>query len=273
MSYYLYFIRVDDNTIKYGKSGHLIDRLKSHHKDFVKKLKLYKKLHIIKIIKFNKEFMMNDVETMLKRDLCNNNRNIDKYTHTELFSTKHYNIYMNKLFKIVKNLTKFYENVEYDIMSDENISMICDNISNFNYMIDNNITYTEKIYDTVDNFDNVDNNLNSCSDNSCSDNSIDINKNIDKFIKLQKEKWNGNNYKPCLRCGEQFKKLSTHITTNKLCNAIHLDISYKDMIDNYEKYYTDYYFNLINKAFICNKCDKIYKNFNSLTHHKLICNI
>ena len=44
----------------------------------------------------------------------------------------------------------------------------------------------------------------------------------------------------CLRCGEKFVKLDTHIKKKYICDANCLDITYEDMIKEYDKYYIDY---------------------------------
>ena len=44
----------------------------------------------------------------------------------------------------------------------------------------------------------------------------------------------------CLRCGKEFVKLDTHIKKKYISDSNYLDITYEDMIKEYDKYYIDY---------------------------------
>jgi hypothetical protein len=77
--------------------------------------------------------------------------------------------------------------------------------------------------------------------------------------------------KTCLRCGENFTKLKSHLQKQNLCEPIYLDISCDTMLQNYDKYFIDYSVKKLNMTHYC-KCGKKFKYRSGLSRHKKVCN-
>jgi hypothetical protein len=68
----------------------------------------------------------------------------------------------------------------------------------------------------------------------------------------------------CLRCGKKFTKLNSHLKNKKLCPAKYLDITGRDMIENYDKFYVQYTKKINQKK--CEVCQKEVSKHNYLRH-------
>lgn len=78
--------------------------------------------------------------------------------------------------------------------------------------------------------------------------------------------------KICLRCGEKFTILKSHLYRKTICNPIYLNINADEMLKNYKTHYTDYVVKRLNSAYYCpKKCGKVYKYHSGLYKHKKTC--
>lgn len=83
--------------------------------------------------------------------------------------------------------------------------------------------------------------------------------------------------KECLRCGNKFSKLSSHLSRKKQCDAKYLDITANKMLNFYDKYYEIYREkrneDRISENMTCKYCNKIFsKKSNKNRHEDLYCN-
>lgn len=80
-----------------------------------------------------------------------------------------------------------------------------------------------------------------------------------------------NDKKKCLRCGKDYVRLDNHIKKKNICEAIYLNISYENMMENYNSYFKDFNTKLLSKLHKCN-CGKFFKYRSGLSRHKKNCN-
>jgi len=72
----------------------------------------------------------------------------------------------------------------------------------------------------------------------------------------------------CLRCGKEYVRLDSHMRNKNICKSLYLDISYDEMIENYDNYYEEYLKIVVYK---CEYCGKIYNYNSGLSKHKKNC--
>lgn len=83
---------------------------------------------------------------------------------------------------------------------------------------------------------------------------------------------NNKNKSICLRCGKELSKLRSHAKNIYLCEAKYLNITYEEMISNYDQYYKEYEILYLKNVYKCKDCGKIYKYQSGLSRHKKYCN-
>jgi len=77
--------------------------------------------------------------------------------------------------------------------------------------------------------------------------------------------------KICLRCGQKFTKLKSHLSKKKTCESKYLDISMNNMLDNYSSLFVKYLEKVNENKFKCPNCEKYYTYQSGLSKHKKNC--
>jgi predicted GIY-YIG superfamily endonuclease len=268
MQSYLYFLRVDRNTIKYGITNRLSKRLNEHYKDFINGLKLDDNLHIVRIIQITDIKILRKIESRLTDILSYTKDCVKKYNHIELFSSKHLDKYINLIIHIIDNACYEFQidTPIYNILSDDDIHLVCNNIKNFKYIINSDIKDIENNY-----IENTNDNENIIEKNIIDENTIKENKLFKNDVKKKiKDNKSLKNKKICLRCGISVSKLKRHLQCKTQCEVKYLDIDCTEMIKNYDKYYNEYTVKKINNIHYC-VCGKEYKHSSGLSRHKVQC--
>jgi predicted GIY-YIG superfamily endonuclease len=246
MNNYLYFIRIDKNTIKFGFSTKIEDRLKRHYDKFVRDLNLGNELNIVRMIYIEDEYILRRVESRFKYLLKYRGDNVRKYGETELFLTKNIEIYLNSANNIIDNICSDYQvsDLIHEVISDYDIYEICENMTDFNYVINTNIEDIKNSY-------------------------VKENNNIGKKIVKNNEKIYCSAKKTCLRCGNDFTRLDKHLQNKKICSANYLNIARNKMINNYDELLTKYKHlqDLQRNGSSCHICGKILKQKTNLARH------
>lgn len=75
--------------------------------------------------------------------------------------------------------------------------------------------------------------------------------------------------KLCLRCEKSFSRLDIHTKRKKICKRVKLDISYEDMMQNYDDYYMKYFYK--GGKYDCKHCLKSFSYQSGLSRHKKEC--
>ena len=75
----------------------------------------------------------------------------------------------------------------------------------------------------------------------------------------------------CLRCGNEYTRLTTHLKNKTKCKPVYFDIDMEEMYSKYEEYY-ERYLNLNNNTeYNCKFCGKKYRYKSNYNRHKKNC--
>ena len=193
MSYHLYFINLDNEVVKYGKSKRIKRRLNNHHRCFINKHKLGIKLNILKIFEFDNKNIYSAVERRITEYILAKNIMIKKYDNKELFLIEEYENFIELTKRFINSVIIDYElidNINYREIPPSDV---------YNHALINIITQR-----------NASKNIIGSIINSIAPGLLN-NKNI------------------CLRCVNFYEILDNHIEKDTLCDGKYLDISYEDM--------------------------------------------
>jgi hypothetical protein len=74
----------------------------------------------------------------------------------------------------------------------------------------------------------------------------------------------------CLRCGNFYSRLDTHLKSKNICDINYVNVKREEMIVNYDHYYKEYKLLCENRPWKCEYCNKNYKYQSSLSRHKSV---
>jgi predicted GIY-YIG superfamily endonuclease len=134
--YYMYFIKIDENTIKYGITKNYNNRFTVHGRKFVKDLNLGEYFKIIKIIKFNNKLLNKTVESRFKKYIDLTNNYFEKYNETEVILFNKLDEYYEHIKTIIHHIIDDYKILDgdYELFDEEQLSKITEYFINKNYM-------------------------------------------------------------------------------------------------------------------------------------------
>jgi predicted GIY-YIG superfamily endonuclease len=104
MKYYLYFIKIDDEVIKFGITKNIFLRATRHYTKFGRDLGLSEYFEIIKVYEFVNKNVNILIESRLKQFIKLNNKKFVKYNETELILITHYDEFETKVEKLLLNV-------------------------------------------------------------------------------------------------------------------------------------------------------------------------
>ena len=133
MEHYVYFINVDDEYIKYGRSSSIHTRLKDHHRCFINNYMLKEKLDIKCMIAMETEELSKETERCIKKCIKLHQKEVAKYGHTELFLLEELDKYTNLSVRYLNWMIKHYnitDNTNHKILTQEEINDIYENKEN-----------------------------------------------------------------------------------------------------------------------------------------------
>lgn len=242
MKYYLYFIKIDEEVIKFGITKNIFVRALRHYKKFARDLDLIEYYEIIKVFEFTNKYLHSSTEARLKKFIKLNDKFISKYNETELILISNYNEFQKKVEKLLLNVIEDYEiyDCEYRIIDENEIVDIYTHCIN---NVQKKINYNQN------------------------------KKNIKKDAKIYiDESINKNTKQLCPRCGKKVCRLKRHLYTGKkLCEAKYINVSADEIMGDYDRYLKDYTNKQLANKYKC-ECGKIYKYRQSLFVHRQTCN-
>lgn len=202
MNNYMYFINLDDNIVKFGISNRISTCINSHYSKFVTQKQICNQLKIIKLICINHDILNKKTESRLKKYIKFNNVLFKEYEETELFYITDLDFYIKKIETFIKHII-----AEFD--------------SNDNSYYELNDAEISLLYTKSVKKEKIVTLVNGCDDTN-------------------------NTYyeKICPRCGKQFNQkssLNLHFKKKNICEAKYMDVSYDELLKNFDLYYNDYF--------------------------------
>lgn len=256
MENFMYFIKIDDNIIKYGISSNICSRIYAHYNKFVKQMKLKEDLEILHIIGFKNKILNKETERRLKNYIKCNDKYFKGYNETELFYLDEYDFYIKKIYKFIENIIDEYdidENEYADLKNDE-INLIYDNIKKGN-RINNNTDYKSNYYEKIcprcgQTFNKKCNlNVHLKKKIICEAKYINViqeelikNYNMyynDYYMRYKYQYMEKKLARYCFRCGKEFttkSNLNQHLNRKNKCTITYLNISCESVRNEYKKY-------------------------------------